>query len=153
MTRAVESTVDDVLDVLRGVDDPEYPGVSIVDLGLVADVRARGGRVAVDLIPTVSGCPALEMIATDVRGVLNAAGMEADVRFVSSPVWTPARIAAEARAALAERFTVAVAIGQRDAECPRCGSSSLVETSMFGPTRCRSIAQCQRCGEHVETIR
>ena len=42
---------------LQDVDDPEYPGVSIVDLGLVEDVRVDGRRVEVDLVPTYSGMP------------------------------------------------------------------------------------------------
>jgi ring-1,2-phenylacetyl-CoA epoxidase subunit PaaD len=153
VTPVAAPSVADVVEMLRRVDDPEYPGVSIVDLGLVAGVRIDGAHVAVDLIPTFSGCPALELIASDVRAALASAGLDADVRFATSPAWTPARISPAARAALADRFTVAVEIGQRRPMCPRCGSRSLTETSMFGPTRCRSIARCDLCGEHVEVIR
>ncbi len=61
-----------VLDALATVDDPEYPGVSIVDLGLVERVEVSGRSVEVDLVPTFSGCPALEMIATDVAATVGA---------------------------------------------------------------------------------
>ena len=140
---------------LRGVDDPEYPGVSIVDLGLVEDVRVEGGRVDVDLVPTFSGCPALAMIAADVRaaiGVLDTVD-DIEVRFVHSPVWTPERIAPSAREAIAEHFTVAVTTIGRPTPCPRCGAAALVEESMFGPVRCRSIHRCRSCGERIEVIR
>jgi ring-1,2-phenylacetyl-CoA epoxidase subunit PaaD len=140
---------------LRAVDDPEYPGVSIVDLGLVEAVRIERGRVEVDLVPTFSGCPALEMIAADVRGAVAAIdGIEAvDVRFVPTPAWTPERITPAGRAAIAREFSVAVEAPSRPAECPRCGVAALVEESMFGPVRCRSIHVCRACGERIEVIR
>jgi ring-1,2-phenylacetyl-CoA epoxidase subunit PaaD len=143
-----------VRDVLATVDDPEYPGISIVDLGLVADVRVGDEGVEVDLIPTFSGCPALDLIAADARAALVTAGYDdAEVRFVESPVWSSERISASARGALAERFTVAVGVTGRPVRCPRCGGGPVIETSMFGPTRCRSIARCDSCGEHLEVIR
>ena len=92
-----------VLDALAEVDDPEYPGVSIVDLGLVERVEISGRSVEVDLVPTFSGCPALEMIATDVAATVGALDGVDDVRvrFVRTPAWTPARISAAARDRLA----------------------------------------------------
>jgi ring-1,2-phenylacetyl-CoA epoxidase subunit PaaD len=147
-------TADEVVDVLRSVDDPEYPGISIVDLGLVADVRADAGSVEVDLIPTFTGCPALDLIASDVRAALDRAGhADADVRFVSHPMWTNDRISSAAEAALADRYTVAVDVSTRPLTCPRCGAASVTQTSMFGSTRCRSVARCTACGEHLEVIR
>ncbi len=136
------------------VDDPEYPGVSIVDLGLLEAVEITGSHVAVDLIPTFSGCPALEMIRADVEAAaLAVAGVTtAAVRFLNSPVWTPARINEAGRAALAEQFTVAVQIGTTPPECPRCGTPT-DEKAMFGPTRCRSVHRCPNCNEVVEVIR
>ena len=67
----------DILAVLRTIPDPEMP-ISIVDLGLVHDVRidgqpAGGGglHVHIDLLPTFVGCPALDMIAGETeRAVL-----------------------------------------------------------------------------------
>ncbi len=155
MTARTTATVSDVLDVLAGVDDPEYPGVSIVDLGLVEAVSAgEDDHVEVDLIPTFLGCPALEFIVADVRRALDAHDFgDADVRFVDQPVWTPERITLAGRRALAERFCVAVEVGERQPLCPQCGEAALVETSLFGSMRCRSISECPSCGERVETIR
>ncbi|MEZ5255754.1 MAG: iron-sulfur cluster assembly protein [Ilumatobacteraceae bacterium] len=49
--------------VLDRVDDPEYPGVSIRDLGMVQAVtRDADGLVRVSLVPTFGGCPALPMM-------------------------------------------------------------------------------------------
>lgn len=139
---------------LDGVDDPEYPGVSIVELGLVSDVRIADGCVEVDLIPTFSGCPALSMIAADVEVAVGGVDgvVAVAVQFVDRPVWTPERIAPNARERIGREFTVAVALTGRPASCPRCGGA-LVEESMFGPVRCRSIRRCLACAERIETIR
>ena len=142
-----------IWDALRAVDDPEYPGVSIVDLGLVERVCAEQGRVEIDLVPTFSGCPALEMIAADVRAAVGALADEVDVHFVATPAWTPERITESARRRLATDLSVAVATPIRPAQCPRCGADALIEESMFGSVRCRSIRRCRACGEAVETIR
>ena len=143
-----------VLDALATVDDPEYPGVSIVELGLVERVEVSGRSVEVDLVPTFSGCPALEMIATDVAATVGALESVDDVRvrFVRTPAWTPARISAAARDRIAERFGVAVSVGGQAVVCPVCGGDT-VEESLFGPVRCRSIRRCAACGEIVETVR
>lgn len=144
-----------VEDALGAVDDPEYPGVSIVDLGLVEHVRVEGDHVEIDLIPTFSGCPALAYIADDVRarvGQIDGVG-NVTVSFLAAPAWTPARIAPSALPRLARDFGVAVDVGVKPPDCPRCGVAALVEQSMFGPTRCRSVQRCRSCGEVVELIR
>ena len=53
-----------VWSALAHIPDPEIPVISIVDLGVVADVRVEGGRVEVDFTPTFMGCPALETMRT-----------------------------------------------------------------------------------------
>jgi ring-1,2-phenylacetyl-CoA epoxidase subunit PaaD len=143
-----------VLDALSTVADPEYPGVSIVELGLVERVEVSGRTVEVDLVPTFSGCPALEMIAADVGATLGALDGVDDVRvrFVATPAWTPARISDAARDRLAERFGVTVSVGGEPVACPSCGGDT-IEQSLFGPVRCRSIRRCSSCGEIVETVR
>lgn len=140
---------------VSSVDDPEYPGVSIVDLGLLEsiDVRADGTAV-VGLIPTFSGCPALAVIAADVVTAVEKLRdvTECTVEWLSSPAWHTDRISHEARACLESKFTVAVQIGARSPMCPLCASST-VEQSMFGPSRCRSVHTCTGCGETVEVVR
>ena len=140
------------------VDDPEYPGISIVDLGLLEsiDVQPDGG-VVVGLVPTFSGCPALAMIAADVRQAVTAvddmAGPQTvDVRWLASPAWTIDRVTDNARQAMAREFTVAIRIGRDPVPCPRCGADT-TENSMFGPSRCRAVHVCRSCTEVVEVMR
>ncbi len=144
----------DVIDVLRGVDDPEYPGVSVVDMGMIAGVAVRDGQVTVDLITTFSGCPALEVISSDIVAAVAALPGVADVAVRrSAEDWDTSRLSEQARAVMAADFTVAVAVPGRPAECPRCGAAALVEQSPFGPARCRAVHRCGACSEVVEVLR
>lgn len=151
-----------VHEAVATVDDPEYPGISIVDLGLLESIsidegRVEGINVTVGLIPTFSGCPALELIAEDVRAAVQKlpAVSTTTVEWLNRPAWTLDRVSGDARAALASDFTVAVELGRAAtpvAACPLCGEQT-VERSMFGPSRCRAVHHCTGCGEAVEVLR
>jgi phenylacetate-CoA oxygenase PaaJ subunit len=86
-------TAAQVWDALAGVSDPEYP-LSIVDLGLIYDVRVAKGAVQVDVTFTSIGCPAIDMITADVRDAVAALPGVSGVRIeiVWSPPWTKDRI-------------------------------------------------------------
>ena len=151
----VAPTPDDVRLAVAGVCDPEYPGISIADLGLVVDVRVEGGRAEVDLVPTFSGCPALDMIADDVRAAAGAVpGVdEVEVTWRRDGVWTPDRLSLAARRSLGEEFTVVLRRSDGSLVCPVCRSGRVTDTSAFGPTRCRSLAWCPDCRNPVEVLR
>ena len=146
--------LEEVLSAIRSVDDPEYPGVSIVDLGLLESVEIDGTTVRVGLIPTFSGCPALAMIKDDVaQAVRQVDGVEVvEVEWLKAPVWTVDRITAETRALIQTEFTVAVRIGTEPPACPLCGGPT-TEQSLFGPSRCRSVNRCEACSETIEVMR
>jgi metal-sulfur cluster biosynthetic enzyme len=96
-------TVPALLTALEDVEDPEI-AISIVDLGLVVDVREESGHVHVDLTLTAMGCPGVDMILDDVRARLLR---EPDVRSVEveivwDPIWTKDRLSATGRAQLRE---------------------------------------------------
>ncbi len=79
---------------LRDVFDPEL-GMSVVDLGLIYDVRIDGGRVGVTMTLTTEGCPLHDAMGGWVR---RAIGMVPGVEDVTvtvtfDPPWTPDRIA------------------------------------------------------------
>jgi len=135
-----------VQQAIAAVDDPEYPGVSIVELGLL--------ELRIGLIPTFSGCPALGVIAGSVAAEVGKVSGVDDVEVVwlHTPVWSIGRVSAVARQALARDFTVAVQIGESQPDCPRCGGPTEAK-SMFGPSRCRSISVCSDCAETIEVMR
>lgn len=156
-------TEHDVRAALAGVADPEIPTCSIVDLGLVEDIRITLGSVEVDLLPTFAGCPALDAIREDVENALRAIGAEPSVRFVLSPPWTTDRITAAGVESLKEygiagpsaRQTTREAtlqIGAKPASmpCPYCGALNTTQQSAFGPTPCRTIRYCASCRNPFE---
>jgi ring-1,2-phenylacetyl-CoA epoxidase subunit PaaD len=165
--RAASSTVEarstitdaiaaDVRLALASVDDPEYAGISIVSLGMIESVVVdRRGRAVIELVPTYAGCPALELIARD---VIAAAGVvagvnEVELRWRRDLAWTPDRLRADARVALAREFTVVLRRKDGTIRCPVCGSDGVVDQSEIGPTRCRSVAWCPSCRNPVEVLR
>ena len=142
-----------VRDAITTVHDPEYPGVSIVDLGLLERLEVDGVSAVVGLIPTFSGCPALTMIKDDVTAAVAAVdGIDlVTVEWLRSPAWSPDRVTEVGRAALAQEFTVSVQVGSK-ATCPLCGNMTQ-QRSLFGPSRCRSVHRCTHCDETVEVMR
>ncbi len=98
---AAEERTGPLWDALREVMDPEIP-ISLVDLGLIYDVRRDGGTVEVDLTFTATACPCMAFIHFDIQDRLQReAGVdEVKVNETWSPAWTKSRITPEGRAAL-----------------------------------------------------
>ena len=92
---------DPLWDALREVPDPEL-GISVVDMGLVVDVRRAGDHVTLRITYTAMGCPATEMIEEDARArLLTVSGVRSvAIEVVWDPVWTKARLTPNGRDAL-----------------------------------------------------
>ncbi len=160
MSAVTAVTPQEVRAVLATVPDPEMPPVTVADLGMVVDVRVSGGQVAVDLVPTFSGCPATGVIRADVaRAVAALDGVtEVTVRFVRDVVWDPERISPEGREKLRAFGIAPPGSGQRlvqigGVRCPLCGSRNTAADSPFGPTPCRSTNYCRDCRNPFEAIK
>jgi len=95
-------------DALREVMDPEIP-ISLVDLGLIYDVRQDGAAVEVDLTFTATACPCMAFIHYDIQDRLKREPGVAEVRVNETwtPAWTKSRISPEGREAL-RRFGVSM---------------------------------------------
>jgi ring-1,2-phenylacetyl-CoA epoxidase subunit PaaD len=156
---------------LSQVHDPEIPPCTITDLGIVEQVGITEDSIAIDLLPTFAGCPALDVIRDDVEAATRhvAQGRDVRVRFVYSKPWTSDRITPEGRRALreygltppgegapAEAVVIPLAaLGRKTvaAECPFCGSADTVLESAFGPTLCRSTHFCRSCRNPFEAFK
>ncbi|MCC2656670.1 MAG: phenylacetate-CoA oxygenase subunit PaaJ [Panacagrimonas sp.] len=157
----------DVWRWLSEIPDPEVPAVSIVDLGIVRDVRhGADARLVVTVTPTYSGCPATEVIANSIREALQDHGVaDARIEMQLSPAWTTDWLTPEAKEKL-RRYGIAppagLAPGERaiDASrilryrpaddgvtCPRCGSARTELISGFGSTPCKALYRCVACRE------
>jgi metal-sulfur cluster biosynthetic enzyme len=91
-------TRDDVIEALRGVEDPEL-GMDIVELGLVYDVEVNDPRVHVKYSLTSMGCPAGPLIQQSIEETVAALPGVEDVQteLTWDPPWTPERMSDDAK--------------------------------------------------------
>lgn len=96
-----------VWSALKEVMDPEFP-ISLVDLGLIYDVRRRDRTVEIDLTFTATACPCMDFIHEDIRErLLREADIdEVKINQVWDPPWTADRISEEGKKVL-KNFGVA----------------------------------------------
>jgi ring-1,2-phenylacetyl-CoA epoxidase subunit PaaD len=146
------------------VADPEIPVVSLVEMGVVRDVRVDGERVHVELVPTFLGCPALEVMRLQLAEKVAELGAEADIEVILDDSWSTDRITPEGREKLrdagfappvprAAGETTLVQLRSGVFRCPYCGSTDTRLDNIFGPTPCRSIRYCNACRQPFEQFK
>ena len=146
--------------LLEEVSDPEVPVLSILDLGIVRGVKVTGEQIAVTITPTYSGCPAMNVIATEIRLRLLADGFSnVVIHNQLSPAWTTDWMGQAGRTKL-EAYGIAPPVdgtatghllnlfGKDTAvRCPVCKSTHTHLVSQFGSTACKAHYQCDDCLE------
>ena len=66
-----------VYKLLEEVFDPEVPVLNVIDLGIVRDVVLHNeDEIEVVITPTYSGCPAMDVIAMNIRFTLATIGFK-----------------------------------------------------------------------------
>lgn len=145
-------TIESVYEILGRVTDPEVPVLTILDLGIVRNVEFKDESLIITITSTYTGCPAMDMIAANIRMELAAAGYT-NVRIEQSirPAWTTDWMSEAGKEKLREygiappdkRFS----IPEDGVACPRCGSSNTRLVSEFGSTACKALYQCRDCQE------
>jgi ring-1,2-phenylacetyl-CoA epoxidase subunit PaaD len=161
----------DVRAALDSVPDPEIPGVSIVELGMIGDVEVAADGIRVELLPTFVGCPALEVIRNSIEARLADFGLAVAVDVSFSTPWSSDRISPEGREKLRQsgfappppvrpgralpmlELTGSVAPDEPPVVCPYCGSARTTLDNSFGPTQCRSIHHCEDCRQPFEAFK
>ena len=157
-------TAEIVWEALAGIPDPEIPTVSLVDLGIVRDVRVEQGRVHVEFTPTFLGCPALEVMRDRMAEAVRGLGGEPEIEVVQDDSWSTDRITLEGRRKLRESgfsppapraagTPTLVQLESKVFRCPYCGSSETRLENIFGPTPCRSIRYCTACRQPFEQFK
>lgn len=154
-----------VWDALSEVLDPEIPAVSVVDMGMIRSVDISQEKITVTVLPTFTGCPAIDVITSDVRRAVEHVAGESEVVVETSfsPPWTTSRITEGGRQKLKE-FGLAPPSGSgpvlitqiglpAHAECPFCGSHNTRNENAFGPTPCRSLYYCESCRNPFEQFK
>ena len=140
------------LSLVGSVRDPEIPALAIGDLGIVRSVEVEGNRVSVTIVPTYSGCPAMDAIRSDIAAALAEHGYECDITTVYTPVWTTDMITAKGRQALVETG-IAPPTELAAASCPQCGAPAARVVSEFGSTACKALMVCSSCREPFDLFK
>jgi ring-1,2-phenylacetyl-CoA epoxidase subunit PaaD len=155
--------------IAEAVPDPELPQLTVADLGILREVTVTGRQAVITITPTYTGCPAVEVIRSELRRRLADAGFDdVEVRTSLSPAWTSDWITDEGRRKLgaagivpphaapvrsAGPVPLALARSAPAARCPRCASPHTARQSAFGSTACRALYRCTSCGEPFEYLK
>ncbi|MFD2923082.1 1,2-phenylacetyl-CoA epoxidase subunit PaaD [Halobacillus naozhouensis] len=146
--------------ILKTVDDPELPSVSVADLGMVHEVVVDQNKVSITMVPTFAGCPALDFIEKNVKHAVEnmnwVEGCQVDFSFQEK--WSTDAITDEGKEQLKKHGVSPPPENYRPGEewsvdCPYCGSSFTSMDNVFGPTACRSILYCGSCKNPFEAMK
>lgn len=137
-----------IWDWLEQVPDPEIPVISIVDLGVVRDVKVSPDQVTVTVTPTYSGCPAMAVIAMDIETELAKRGLTSvQLETQIAPAWTTDWLSEKGLARLEEYGIAPPRAAGGPKRCPRCRSNDVEKVSQFGSTPCKAQWRCLSCLE------
>ncbi|HSN08567.1 MAG TPA: 1,2-phenylacetyl-CoA epoxidase subunit PaaD [Hanamia sp.] len=145
-----------VWNILSSVNDPEIPVLSVLDLGIVRDIKMENDRVEVIITPTYSGCPAMDFIGMNIRKALSDDGFHnIKITHQLSPAWTTDWMTEEGKEKLKAYGIAPPAAKTFDenymenlkVECPHCHSVNTKVISEFGSTACKALYKCNDCGE------
>jgi ring-1,2-phenylacetyl-CoA epoxidase subunit PaaD len=143
--------------ILERVSDPEIPVLSIMEMGVVRSALMEGDVVKVQITPTYSGCPAMDVIGDDIKKALSDEGYTSEIELILSPAWTTDWITPKGRKSL-EDYGIATPLdaeadksvlldGKRLVKCTNCQSTNTRLISQFGSTACKAQFQCDDCQE------
>lgn len=148
-----------ITNLLSEIPDPEIPVISIVELGVIRDVKDLGNNdIEVIITPTYSGCPAMKQMEDDVVSKLKQNGFKTvNVKMVYSPAWTTDWLSEEAKLKL-QKYGIAppeetttdksfITGKHKAVTCPRCKSKNTLLVSQFGSTACKALYKCSDCLE------
>jgi len=137
----------EIWDILDNVFDPELPGLTIWDLGILQDVLFNGIIYTIVVTPTYSGCPAVDQINSDIKIELEKFGYnDVNVEVTLSPAWSTEMMSPEGKAHL-QSINIAPPDENNKVICPICESENTQVISQFGSTACKSLYQCKDCSE------
>ncbi|WP_299117586.1 1,2-phenylacetyl-CoA epoxidase subunit PaaD [uncultured Winogradskyella sp.] len=157
MTSIEQNIEHRLISILEQVSDPEIPVLSIMDMGVVRSAIIEEGVVKVEITPTYSGCPAMDVIGDDIKKALKDAGYKSEIDLILHPAWTTDWITPRGRKAL-EDYGIAAPLeadadkdalfnGKRIVKCTNCSSQNTRLVSQFGSTACKAQFQCDDCQE------
>ncbi|HVT85091.1 MAG TPA: 1,2-phenylacetyl-CoA epoxidase subunit PaaD [Chitinophagaceae bacterium] len=159
MITSTEISEKKIRSILEEVKDPEVPVLSVLDLGILREIKISENEVEIFITPTYSGCPAMDVIRMNIQMTLLSHGFKnVKVTQVLSPAWTTEWMSEEGKRKLKEYgiappnpkqqvcdqklFASAEAV-----QCPHCNSYHTHRVSEFGSTACKALYVCDDCKE------
>ena len=98
---STDITKENIMTWLSDVKDPEIPVLSLVDLGVIRNVTIDADAVTIEMTPTFVGCPALDMMQTEIMDVLHKRGVaHVQIEVSFKQPWTSDMISEEGQKAL-----------------------------------------------------
>ncbi len=149
----VLTTKEDILEALHKVKDPEIPVISVVDLGIITDVKVDGNSARVTMAPTFVGCPAVDYMRAQIKKKVEELGFEkVEVIVDREYKWSTNDISEKGKQLLKDfrlapppNITGELDLSNLQAACPHCGSINTTLNSPFGSTLCRAMYLCKDC--------
>ena len=141
---------------METINDPEIPVLSIIDLGIVRNIKVSNKEVEVFITPTYSGCPAMDVISMSIRIALLKEGFgKVKIIYQLSPAWTTDWMTERGKNKLIS-YGISPPVGKSfdknyleklKVRCPLCQSLNTKLISQFGSTACKALYQCNDCLE------
>ncbi len=142
--------------MMEDIYDPEIPVLSIIDLGIIRNVKITDDCIKILITPTYSGCPAMDVISMNIRMVLLQNGFtKIKITQQLSPAWTTDWMTQNGKEKL-KAYGIAPPVGKSfdkkyleelKVECPLCHSKNTSLISQFGSTACKALYKCNDCLE------
>ena len=151
-----EESIKRIWEILASVNDPEIPVLSVIDLGIIRDVRSDNEKIEVIITPTYSGCPVMDVISMNIRMELIKEGFTSiKISQQLSPAWTTDWMTEAGKQKLKSYGIAPPAAKTFDkdylenlqVECPLCHSKNTKLISQFGSTACKALYRCLNCKE------
>ena len=131
--------------LLETIPDPEIPVISVVELGVVRDIKIENEKISVIVTPTYSGCPAIQQMQDDIKQTLIDNGLKNfEIVTQLSPAWTTDWMSKETKEKLKK---YGIAPPENIIECPQCNSKNIEIISEFSSTACKALYRCNKCLE------
>ena len=137
-----------IWELLNTVPDPEIPVISVVELGVIREVKFENNSFTISITPTYSGCPAVKTFMDDIKTCLTANHINNfELKIVYSPAWTTEWMSDTTKEKLRK---YGIAPPSDTVICPQCKSENTTLISEFGSTACKSLFKCDECLEPFE---
>ena len=134
--------------LLNTIPDPEIPVISVVELGVIRDVKFFNNSFLIYITPTYSGCPATKTFQDDISACLkenNIHNYELIIKY--DPPWSTDLMTEETKKKL---MKYGISTPSNIVICPQCKSNNTQIVSEFGATACKSLHKCTNCLESFE---